>query len=90
MAQATLDNNTRRRDFLALTAAVATAAMARPALASPPDDTALLKLEEQIFEQHELATSYHDEIFRLGDIWRTESERLYKEALSREVQAGSI
>jgi hypothetical protein len=25
---------------------------ARPALASPPDDSALLKLEEQIFEQY--------------------------------------
>ena len=36
MAQATVDNNTRRRDFLALTAAAATSVMAaRPALARP-------------------------------------------------------
>ena len=89
MAQATVDNNTRRRDFLALTAAVATAAMAaRPALASPPDDSALLALEEQIFEQYELATAYHDEICRLSDIWQAESKRLYEEALSRELQTG--
>jgi hypothetical protein len=95
MAQATVDTNTRRRDFLALTAAVATTVMAaRPALAAagdhgPLDDSALLVLEEQFFEQHELAISHHDEIFRLGDIWRAESERLYKEALSREVQTGT-
>ena len=53
MAQAKVDTNTRRRDFLALTAAACTAVMAaRPALASPPDDSALLALEEQFFEQH--------------------------------------
>ena len=53
MAQANVDTSTRRRDFLALAAAVATTAMAaRPALAS----SALLRLEEQIFEQHALAT----------------------------------
>src|SRR4051794_5248692 len=41
MAQATVDTNTRRRDFLALTAAIATTVMAaRPVLASPPDDSA--------------------------------------------------
>ncbi len=58
MAQATVDTNTRRRDFLALTAAAATTVMAaRPALASPPDDSALLALEEQIFEQPNWATS---------------------------------
>jgi hypothetical protein len=90
MAQATVDNNTRRRDFLTFTAAVATVAMAaRPALASPADDSALLKLEEQIFEQYWAATAYDDEILRLGEIWHAESERLYKEALSREVQSGN-
>ena len=58
MAQATVDNDTRRRDFLLLTAAACTAAMAaRPALASPPGDSALLVLEEQIFEQHNAATA---------------------------------
>jgi hypothetical protein len=71
MAEATVDTNTRRRDFLALTAAVATAAMAaRPALASPADDSALLALEEQIFEQHELAHAHDDEIIRLSEIRR--------------------
>jgi hypothetical protein len=39
MAQATVDSNTRRRDFIALTAAIATAALTRPALASPQGDT---------------------------------------------------
>ena len=89
MAQATVENNTCRRDFLALTAAVATAVMARPALASPSDDSALLALEEQIFEQHALATANDDEIYRLAEIWHAESERLYQEALRQEFQAGS-
>lgn len=89
MTRAIVDNNTRRRDFLALTAAVATTVMAaRPARATPPDDSALLALEEQWFEQHELATSYHDEIWRLSGIWRAESERLYQEALASEIQSG--
>jgi hypothetical protein len=74
MAQATVDNNTRRRDFLALTAAACTAAMAaRPALASPPDDGALLSLEEQIFEQWRKARSLDDEIIRLVAIRQAEN-----------------
>ena len=82
MAQATVDNSTRRRDFLALTAAVATAVMAaRPALASPPDDSALLALEEQIFEQYWAATAYDAEIIRLSEIWTAESKRLYAASL---------
>ena len=90
MTRATADNNTRRRDFLALTAAVATAVMAtRPALASQPDDSALLALEEKFFEQQELAQSLQPEINRLSDIWLSESERLYNEALSREFDAGT-
>jgi hypothetical protein len=91
MPTATIDNSTqqRRRDFLALAAAACTAVMAaRPALASPPDDSALLAMEEQYFEQYELATSYHDEIWRLSDIWTAESERLYNEALASEIQTG--
>jgi hypothetical protein len=89
MTQATALNTTRRRDFLALAAAAATAVMAaRPALASLPDDSALLAMEEQFFEQHELAHAHDDEIYRLGDIWQTESKRLYEEALAREVQSG--
>lgn len=89
MIQADTTNNTRRRDFLALTAAVATTVMAaRPALASLPDGSALLALEAEIFEQYELATAYDDEIIRLAEIWQAESERLYKEVLSREVLSG--
>ena len=83
MAQATVDNDTRRRDFLLLTAAACTAAMAaRPALASPPDDSALLVLEEQIFEQHNAATALDDEIVRLSDIWQTESQQLWEKSIS--------
>jgi hypothetical protein len=83
-----------RRHFLsvaaaAIPAAVSTAAMAaRPSLASPHDDSALLALEEQYFEQKELADSYTDEIIRLSAIWQAESERLYQEALREEVRAG--
>lgn len=85
MAQATVDNDTRRRDFLLLTAAVATTVMAaRPALASPPDDSELLRLEEQILEQHRLATAYDDEIIRLSEIWMAESKRLYAASLDAE------
>ena len=74
MIQADTTNNTRRRDFLALTAAVATAVMAaRPALASPPDDSALLALEAEIFEQYELGTAHDDEI-----IWQAERKRTRK------------
>jgi hypothetical protein len=89
-ATTTIAHDKRRRDFLALTAAACTAVMAaRPALASLPDDSALLALEEQIFEQYELGAAYHDEIYRLGNIWQAESTRLYEEALSREVHAGT-
>jgi hypothetical protein len=54
---------------------------ARPALASPPDDSALLALEEQIFEQYWAATAYDDEIIRLSEIWTAESKRLYAASL---------
>ena len=59
MAQATVDNDTRRRDFLLLTAAACTAAMAaRPALASPPGDSALLVLEEADFRATQRGHGY--------------------------------
>jgi hypothetical protein len=45
------------------------------------DDSALLKLEEQFFEQRELATALDDEIIRLGAIWSEKSERLYRASL---------
>jgi hypothetical protein len=67
---------------LALTS-VTFPAVAGP-LTDPVDDSALLALEEQYFEQKELADSYTDEIVRLAAIWQTESERLYQEALSQE------
>jgi hypothetical protein len=82
MIQADTNTSTRRRDFLALTAAVATTVMAaRPALASQPDDSALLKLEEQIFEQYWAATAYDAEIIRLSDIWTAKSKQLYAASL---------
>jgi hypothetical protein len=47
-----------------------------------PDDSALLAMEEQIFEQHEAATAYDDEICRLHEIWNAEHKRLYFESLT--------
>jgi hypothetical protein len=82
-----------RRGFLSLAAgASATAAavvIATKAVAMPQDDSALVKLEEQIFEQYEGACAFDDEILRLGEIWTAEMDRLYKEALAREVQTGA-
>jgi hypothetical protein len=52
-----------------------------PALASPPDDRELLALEEQFFEQQELATAHDDEMEQLAAIWQAESERLYHATL---------
>jgi hypothetical protein len=47
-----------------------------------------LELEEKIFEQHELAAAYDDEIMRLSMIWNDKSRRLYEEALAAETQRG--
>jgi hypothetical protein len=77
-----------RRSFLARAAGVAAGGTAlalatiQPMTAASepvavlPNDSALLKLEEQIFEQHEGATAYDDEIGRLHDIWTGELKRL--------------
>jgi hypothetical protein len=101
MAQASSNNSTpidsSRRRFLTVAAAAsavsvgALAAVAMPVqqASSISDDSALVKLEEQIFEQYEGATAYDAGIIRLSEIWTTESHRLYKEALSREIKAGS-
>jgi hypothetical protein len=96
MSKANPVNTTSRRRFLAIaggasaSAAAATAVAIIPgAVASPQDDSALLKLEEQIFEQHEQASAFNAEISRLSEIWNAESHRLYKEALSSEVQTGT-
>jgi hypothetical protein len=88
-----------RRRFLTVAAGASAVSATAMAAATMPvrqactlallDDGELLKLEEQIFELHEQATSYDAEIIRLSEIWTTESERLYKEALSREVQTGT-
>ena len=89
MTQADTHTSTRRA-FLSTAAGVAAAAaVATKAVALPADDGALLKLEEQFFEQHNLAVAYDDEANRLAAIWTDESRRLYYEALSRELQGGT-
>jgi hypothetical protein len=80
-----------RRRFLSQAAGVAvgaTAAVVATKAVAASDDSALVKLEEQIFEQYEGATAYDAEIIRLSEIWTTESHRLYEEALSLEKQTG--
>jgi hypothetical protein len=73
-----------RRSFLsraaALTVGSAAVAVTRKADALPTDDSALLKREDQIFEQYEAATAYDDEIIRLSNIWQDESRRLFEES----------
>ena len=88
MPKATIDNNTdsSRRRFLAITAAASTlsagslAAAAMPTSAnqvySAADDGEPLKLEKNIFEQHDAARAYDDEATRLGEIWQAELSRL--------------
>jgi hypothetical protein len=78
--------DTSRRSFLGGTAAALAAGTAvnvvalatRPAAAGSPDDSALLKLEEQHFEQHELAHAYDDEMNRLAWIWTDKYRELYE------------
>jgi hypothetical protein len=43
---------------------------------SAADDSELLKLEKNIFEQHDAARAYDDEATRLGEIWQAELSRL--------------
>jgi hypothetical protein len=93
MSQADSMNTTSRRGFLTKGAATVAGgtvvALAVPkALASPQDDSELLKLEEQIFEQYEGACAFDAEIARLSEIWTDKSLELYNEALSREAQTG--
>jgi hypothetical protein len=79
-----------RRGFLGGTAAALAAGTAvnvvalvatRPATASPSDDSALLALEEEYFNQDELAHSYDDEIDRVADIWQAKSREIYGASL---------
>jgi hypothetical protein len=96
MAQANTDTSTTsRRRFLTVAGLASAASATALAAAAMPvhqactaDDSALLKLEEQIFEQYEGAAEYDDEIYRLAMIWTAESNRLYDEALAREKQTG--
>jgi hypothetical protein len=89
-----------RRRFLSQAAGVAAGGSVLALATIPPiaaasapaaqlNESTLLKLEEQIFEQYEGACTFDDEILRLSEIWTTESHRLYKESLSREVQTGT-
>jgi hypothetical protein len=81
-----------RRGFLSLaagaSASAAVAVVATKAVALPPDDSALLKLEGLIFEQHAAAAEYDDELRRLGPIVQSEAKRLYDDALAKEARQG--
>jgi hypothetical protein len=57
------------------------AAVGEPA-AALPNDSGLLKLEEQIFEQYEGATANDDEVYRVFEIWSDEVKRLQMEAIA--------
>jgi hypothetical protein len=84
MAQADSNNTIpSRRRFLAVAgvaSAVSATALAAAAMpvrqACMADDSALLKLEEQIFEQYESAAAFDPEMIRLQDIWTAELKRL--------------
>jgi len=70
-----------RRHLLTIAAGGAVAAaVATKAVALPLDDSELLKLEEQIFEQYEGATAFNDEIYRLHRIWVDAAACLEQEA----------
>src|SRR5260370_1001184 len=98
MAQANTDNSTTsRRRFLTVAAVASAVSASALAAATMPehqactasqDDSALVKLEELIFEQHEKAAAYDDEIVRLSAIWNAESHRLYQEELAAEIRSG--
>lgn len=79
--------DTTRRGFLGGTVAalaagtavnVAALATLRPALASLPDDSALLALEDQYLEQKELAGAYDEELERLALIWTDKYRELHE------------
>jgi hypothetical protein len=91
MSQATNLNSTSapvassRRRFLAVTAAASAVGAGSLAVAATPttahqsftaDDSELLQLEKQIFEQREAAEAYNDEVIRLSEIWQAELSRL--------------
>jgi hypothetical protein len=88
MAQADSKNSitapivSTRRRFLSQAAGLAAggtvlalATVTPAAAAGQQDDSALVKLEELIFEQYEGACAFDDEILRLSAIWTPESIR---------------
>ena len=81
-----------RRSFMALVTSAAIVATAQRANARLADDSALLKLEEQIFDLYEKATAYDDEIYRLHQIWVGKYKRLAEEQsdLTREQQCDLV
>ena len=82
MAQANSHHNTRR-GFVALAAAAATTVLSQPKPAfAAADDSALLQLEEEIFEQYEAAHAHDDELDKVHVIWRDELIRQESEAIS--------
>jgi hypothetical protein len=86
MAQASSNNSTRspidsRRGFLTLAAGAAIIATTPAANALPADDATLLDLERQIFEQHDAAAVYDDEIKKQAKIWTAAQQRLYEESI---------
>lgn len=69
---------------VAMNMIVSTAAFAagsKAASSQPQDDSALLALEERIFECKAAAEEYDDEIYRLCEIWTAEVKRLRFESL---------
>jgi len=85
-----------RRQFLSTGAGLAAAGTAlalatvtpTPAAAAlPADDSALLNLEEQIFEQYEAAHAHDDELYQVHVIWRDELSRLESEAIKAAIES---
>jgi hypothetical protein len=64
---------------LAASASAAVAVVATKATALPADDSALVKLEERIFEQWHGAHAFDAELIGLSDVWQGELQRLYDE-----------
>jgi hypothetical protein len=103
MTQADSKNSTTapvvssRRQFLSTAAGLAAGGTAlalatikpSPVAALPADDSTLLKLEEQIFEQHEAAHAFDDEIDRVVEIWTGEGVRLERKALEEQIAGRS-
>ncbi|MEZ2143218.1 hypothetical protein AAE026_13020 [Bradyrhizobium sp. DN5] len=81
MTQAIQIPTTRRQFSKWLAAATAGAATAIPAtaLASPDDDSALLQVEEQIFEAWRASRAHDDEIQRLDEVCRADYDRRLQE-----------